>query len=109
MASLPGEGPPPLSIRHGVSIVAVVLLAFGEQVGHENSSYGSWMNKAGLSFVKAKCFVYTLVEIGLILNDAFTADSPLWTPSSQFRGCLPLFPMYRSRKSSYDLESLLAV
>ncbi|XP_025765058.1 uncharacterized protein LOC112847526 [Oreochromis niloticus] len=53
MASLPSEGSPPLSIRHGARVVAPqqytveqVLLAVGEQVGHENITYGSRMNKA---------------------------------------------------------------
>lgn len=101
MVSLPEEGPPPLSIRHGVRIVVdsrcsveQVLLAVGEQIGHENISYGSRMSKAVAVFVKAEWFVHMLVENGLILDDAFIAVFPLWTPLTRITvlGVPPFIP-----------------
>ena len=101
MASLPGEGSPPLSIRHGIRVVTTpqytveqVLLAVGEQVGHENITYGSRMNKAVVAFLREERLVHTLVETGLVLEDLFVAVSPLFVPSTRITvsGVHPFIP-----------------
>ncbi|CAI5685842.1 unnamed protein product [Oreochromis niloticus] len=84
------EGSPPLSIRHGARVVAPqqysveqVLLAVGEQVGHENITYGSRMNKAVVAFLREERLVHLLVERGIVLDDLFVAVSPLFVPSTR--------------------------
>lgn len=51
-----------------------VLLAVGEQLGHENITYGSWMNKAVVVFLHEEQLVHLLVERGI--------SSPLFVPST---------------------------
>lgn len=51
-----------------------VLLAVGEQVGHENITYSSWMNKAVVVFLHEEQLVHLLVERGI--------SSPLFVPST---------------------------
>ncbi|KAL3968041.1 neuroligin [Sarotherodon galilaeus] len=101
MASLPSEGSPPLSIRHGARVVAPqqytveqVLLAVGEQVGHENITYGSRMNKAVVAFLREERLVHLLVERGIVLDDLFVAASPLFVPSTRVTvsGVPPFIP-----------------
>lgn len=84
MASLHSEGSPTLSMRHWIRIVAdpqftveQVLLAVGEQVGHNNIVYGSRMNIAVLTFLKEECLVYLIAEGGVVLDDTFVTVSPL--------------------------------
>lgn len=92
---------PSLSIRHGVRVVpdpsvAVeeVLLAAGEQVGHENISYASRMNKAVVVFLKEERFVSQLIGTGIFLNDIFVHVSPLAVPSTRITvsGVPPFIP-----------------
>lgn len=101
MASLPGEGSPPMSIRHGIRVVTdpqytveQVLLAVGEQVGHENIKYGSRMNKAVVAFLREERLVHELVESGLVLDDLFVSVSPLFVPSTRVTvsGVPPFIP-----------------
>lgn len=101
MASLHGGGSPPLSIKHGVRIVAEprytveqVLLAVGEQVGHENISYGSRMSKAVVAFLREERLVHLLVERGLVLDDLYVPVSPLFVPSTRITvsGVPPFIP-----------------
>lgn len=54
--------------------VEQVLLAVGEQLGHENITYGSWMNKAVVVFLHEEQLVHLLVERGI--------SSPLFVPST---------------------------
>lgn len=70
MGSRPEGGEaPPSSLRHGVrceveSSVAVeeVLVSIGEQVGYENISSASRMNRAVVVFLKEENFVNRLVS-----------------------------------------------
>ncbi len=64
MASLPGERAPSPSLRHGVRCVPEqevtvesVLLAVGEQIGCENISSASRMNKAVVVLLKEEQLV----------------------------------------------------
>ena len=87
MAS-PGTSPP--SIRQGVRIVPPendisveeVLLAVGEQVGHDKLCFASRMNKAVVVFLNEEIQVYQLIESGLIIRDGFVQVSPLSVPST---------------------------
>ena len=101
MASLPAEGSPPMSIRHGVRVVSdarysveQVLLALGEQIGHGNITYGSRMSKAVVAFVREERLVHVLVEKGLVLDDQYIAVSPLFVPSTRVTvsGVPPFIP-----------------
>ena len=74
------ETPPP-SIRQGVRIVPPdssvtveeVLLAVGEQVGHDILSFASRMNKAVVVYLKEEPLVYQLVESGVFIRDLFAS------------------------------------
>ncbi|KAK7879904.1 hypothetical protein WMY93_033428 [Mugilogobius chulae] len=88
MAAPSAEGSPPLSMRHGVRVVAdprfsveQVLLALGEKVGHANIVYGSRMNKAVVVFFNEVRLVHDTVESGLVLGNEFVTVSPLFVPS----------------------------
>lgn len=92
MASRPegGEAPAPLSLRHGVrceveSSVAVeeVLLSIGEQVGYENISSASRMNKAVVVFLKEENLVNRLVSSGISVSGVFVTISPLVNPTQK--------------------------
>lgn len=84
------ETPPP-SLRQGVRIVPPdgtvtveeILLAVGEQVGHDQLSYASRMNKAVVVFLKSVPFVYQLIESGVFIRDLFVQVSPLSVPSTR--------------------------
>lgn len=89
MASLPGEGSPPLSIRHGVRVVAdprytveQVLSAIGHPIGHENFPYCSRMSRAVVAFLSEERLVHRLVERGLVLKNLVTTVSPLFVSST---------------------------
>lgn len=70
------ETPPP-STRQGVGIVpsdsdsAVpeVLLAVGEQVGHDTLCFASRMNKAVVVFLKDEPQAHLLIESGVFIRD----------------------------------------
>ncbi len=81
---------PPLSIGHGVRFITDpgvtmegALLAVGEQVGHDNISYASRMNKATVVFLKEERLVHVLIESGVFVNDTFVQVSPLSVPSTR--------------------------
>ena len=84
------ETPPP-SIRQGVRIVPPdssvsveeVLLAVGEQVGHDNLSFASRMNKAVVVFVNEEPLVHQRVQSGVFIRDLFVQVSPLSVPSTR--------------------------
>lgn len=84
------SGASPLSLRNGVRVasppgssVEQVLLAIGGQVGHENISYASRMNKALVVFVSDQKHVSALIESGLTLDGEFVQVSPLAVPSTR--------------------------
>ena len=101
MASAATLSPPPLSIQHGIRVVADpgiavedVLLAAGEQVGYNNLSHASRMNKAVVVFLKEVDLVGQLVESGVFINDVFIQVQPLATPSCRITvsGVPPFIP-----------------
>lgn len=86
MASLVTGGEPPVSRRHGVRCVPAqgvsvedVLLAVGEEVGYDNISSASRMNKAVVIFVKEERLVSRLVSNGIVVSGDFVVVSPLVT------------------------------
>ncbi|TKS66148.1 putative 149 kDa protein ORF 2 [Collichthys lucidus] len=87
------ETPPP-SIRQGVRIVPPdgsvsveeVLLAVGEQVGHDKLCYASRMNKAVVVFLKDEAHVHQLIESSVFIRDLFVQVSPLLTALTPPRG-----------------------
>ena len=90
-----------MSLRHGVrlvpqlsSTVEQVLLAVGEQVGHDNISYASRMNKALVIFFKDPDSVTKLIESGLTLDEEFIQVSPLAVASTRITvsGVPPFIP-----------------
>ncbi len=92
---------PPLSIGHGVRFVTdpgvtmeEALLAVGEQVGHDNISYVSRMNKATVVYLKEERLVHALIESGVFVNDMFVQVSPLSFPSTRvvISGVPPFIP-----------------
>ncbi|TDH15933.1 hypothetical protein EPR50_G00015180 [Perca flavescens] len=95
------ETPPP-SLRQGVRIappesnvtVEEVLLAVGEQVGHDNLSFASRMNKAVVVFMKDEQLVNQLIESGVFIRDSFVQVSPLSVPSTRITvsGVPPFIP-----------------
>ena len=100
---------PPPSIRQGVRIappdgsvtVEEVLLAVGEQVGHDKLSYASRMNKAVVVFLKDEPFVHRLIEAGVVIRDLFVQVSPLSVPST--RSLYPVFRRLYRKTSSVGL------
>ena len=89
------------SIKHGARVAAEprftvedVLLAVGEQVGHENISYGSRMNKAVVVFLKEERLVHTLVGVGITLDGGLVCVTPLALPSTRVTvsGVPPFIP-----------------
>ncbi|TDH00073.1 hypothetical protein EPR50_G00183800 [Perca flavescens] len=95
------ETPPP-SLRQGVRIappesnvtVEEVLLAVGEQVGYDNLSFASRMNKAVVVFMKDEQLVHQLIESGVFIRDSFVQVSPLSVPSTRITvsGVPPFIP-----------------
>lgn len=89
MGSRPEGGEaPPSSLRHGVrceveSSVAVeeVLVSIGEQVGYENISSASRMNRAVVVFLKEEILVNRLVSSGISVSGLFVSISPLVNPT----------------------------
>lgn len=85
MASL--DETPPLLLRNGFrcvpednSTVEDVLIAVGDQIGHENIVSASRMNQAVVVvFLKEQNLVNRLIVTGLTVNDAFVQLSPLYT------------------------------
>ena len=89
------------SLRHGIrlvpqlsSTVEQVLLAVGEQVGHDNISYASRMNKALGIFFKDPDSVTKLIESWLTLDEEFIQVSPLAVASTRITvsGVPPFIP-----------------
>ncbi|KAF0021705.1 hypothetical protein F2P81_026042 [Scophthalmus maximus] len=84
------ETPPP-SIRQGARIVPPdsdntveeVLLAVGQQVGHDQLLFASRMNRAVVMFLKDEPHVHQLVESGVFIRDIFVQVSPLSAPSTR--------------------------
>lgn len=90
MATAPGEAGPSLSIRHGFrcvpeggTTIEEILLAVGEQIGHDQITSASRMNKAVVVFVKSELPVNRVVEIGLVVNDIFLPVTPLFSPTDR--------------------------
>ncbi len=90
MASLPGERAPSPSLRHGVRCVPEqgvtvesVLLAVVEQIGCENISSASRMNKAVVIFLKEEQLVAQLIESGVVIDGGFCPILPLATLMSK--------------------------
>ncbi len=88
MASRPEGGEEPLSLRHGIRcevessvVVEEVLLSIGEQVGNENISSASRMNKAVVVFLKEENLANRLVSSGISVSGLFVAVSPLVNPT----------------------------
>lgn len=89
MASLPEEGAASLSLRHGIRCMAEpvvtvedVLLTAREQIGYENISSASRMNKAVVIFVKVENLVNRL-STGVKVSGAYITTSPLVTPTTR--------------------------
>lgn len=90
MASLSMRVTPPVSLRHGVrcvpaSGVAVedVLVAVGEEIGYENITSASRMNKAVVVFVKEEVHVGRLITNGIVVSGEFIIVSPLVAPTTK--------------------------
>lgn len=90
MASLLAGGEPPVSRRHGVRCVPAqgvsvedVLLAVGEEVGYDNISSASRMNKAVVVFVKEEKLVNRLIANGIVVGGDFVIVSPLVIPTTK--------------------------
>lgn len=90
MASLSMRVTPPVSLRHGVrcvpaSGVAVedVLVAVGEEIGNENITSASRMNKAVVVFVKEEVHVGRLITNGIVVSGEFIIVSPLVAPTTK--------------------------
>ena len=93
---------PPPSLRQGVRIVPPeshvtveeVLLAVGEQVGHEHVMFSSRMNKAVVAFLREEAHVFRLIESGVLIRDLSVQVSPLAVPSTRITvsGVPPFIP-----------------
>lgn len=90
MASLLAGGEPPVSRRHGARCVPVqgvsvedVLLEVREEVGYDNISSASRMNKAVVFFVKEEKLVNRLIVNGIVVGGEFVIVSPLVTPMTK--------------------------
>lgn len=96
------SGTRPPSIRHGARIVPPdnnvtveeVLLAVGEQVGHEKLIFASRMNKAVVVFLKEEPLVHSLIGRGVFMREMFVQVSPLSVPSTRITvsGVPPFIP-----------------
>lgn len=64
-------------------MVEDVLVAVGEQVGYENISSASRMNKAVVVFLKQQQLVNRVIESGLIIKDELVQVTPLQNTSSK--------------------------
>ena len=87
MASL--DKMPSLSLRNGFrcvpednATVEDVLIAVGDQIGHENILSASRMNQAVVVFLKEQNLVNRLIVSGLTVKDAFVQLSPISTTIS---------------------------
>ncbi|KAF0047735.1 hypothetical protein F2P81_001368 [Scophthalmus maximus] len=84
------ETPPP-SLQQGARIVPPdhnvtveeVLSSVGEQVGHDQLSYTSRMNKAVVVFLTEEPLVHRLIESGVFIRDVLVQVSPLSAPSTR--------------------------
>ncbi|KAK2836049.1 hypothetical protein Q5P01_016533 [Channa striata] len=95
------ETPPP-TLRQGIRIVPSdnsvtveeVLLAVGDQTGHDNLLFASRMNKAVVVFLKTEEDVNSLIESGVVIRDMFVQVSPLSAPSTRITvsGVPPFIP-----------------
>lgn len=79
---------PPVSIRHGVRCVTAngvnveeVLLAVGQEIGYENISSASRMNKAVVVFLKEENHVNHLISSGIVGSGDFVTVLPLVAPT----------------------------
>ncbi|XP_038548046.1 fukutin-like [Micropterus salmoides] len=79
---------PPVSIRHGVRCVTAngvnveeVLLAVGQEIGYENISSASRMNKAVVVFLKEENHVNHLISSGIVVSGDFVTVLPLVAPT----------------------------
>ncbi len=66
-------------LRHSTMALGLesVLLAVGEQIGCENMSSASRINKAVAVFLKEEQLVVQLIESGLVINGGFCPILPL--------------------------------
>lgn len=90
MASASAGAPPPVSLRHGIRCVPAidvsvedVLMAVGEEIGYENISSASRMNKAVVVFVKDESQVNRLLSNGIVVSGEFVIVSPLVAPTTK--------------------------
>lgn len=79
---------PPVSLRHGVRCVTAngvnveeVLLAVGQEIGYQNISSASRMNKAVVVFVKEENQVNRLITSGIVVSGDFITVLPLVAPT----------------------------
>jgi len=82
---------PPAGSPRNVT-VEEVLLAVGEQGGHDHLAFSSTMNKAVVVFLKEVSLVYQLIESGVFLRDVFMQVSPLSVPSTRITVFRRLYP-----------------
>lgn len=61
--------------------VETVLFVVGEQMGYDNLSHASRMNKAVVVFLKDERFVNKLLKSSLVINNELLLVSPLAVPS----------------------------
>lgn len=90
MTSTPVGGASPLTLRNGFrcmpemnTSIEDVLLAVGAEVGHENISSASRMNKAVVVFLRNENQVKNLIESGIWINEAFVPITPLSAPATK--------------------------
>lgn len=81
---------PSLSLRNGFrcvpednATVEDVLIAVGDQIGHENIVSASRMNQAVVVFLKEQNLVNRLIVNGLTVKDAFVQLSPMYTSTTK--------------------------
>jgi len=92
MAAFPAGNEPSLSLRNGfrcvpeagnATAIEEVLLATGEQVGHENIVSASRMNKAVVVFLKNEQLVTKVIESGIWVKETYVPVSPLFAPATK--------------------------
>lgn len=74
----------PLTLRNGFrctpevnTLIKDVLLVVGAEVGHENISSASRMNKAVVVFLRNENQVKNLIERGIWINETYVPLTPL--------------------------------
>lgn len=80
----------PFSLRNGFRCVPEptasiedVMVAVGDQVGHENINSASRMNKAVVVFLKNEQLVNQVIENGLWVKGMFLPATPLYAPATK--------------------------